>query len=118
MFNWLFANRRKSASVTPELTMRELAMRELAMRELAMKAKIAGKLRNYNADEDTTISEFSLADDEEGIKNTDKMTSVTDYDVWGQANPRETGKWNKEVRRKRHRTQISRHSTNPRKKNI
>ena len=34
---------------------------------------------------------FPLADDEKGIKNTDKMTSGTDYDVWGQANPRETG---------------------------
>ena len=102
MFNWLFAKRRKSASVTPDL----------AMRELATRAKIAYKLRNYNADEDTTISEFSLADDEKGIKTADKITSVTDYDVWGQANPRETGKWNKEVRRKRHRTQIRRHSTN------
>ena len=103
MFNWLFPNRRKSASVTPEL---------------ATRANIADKLRNYNADEDTTISEFSLADDDKGIKPTDKMTSATDYDVWGQANPRETGKWNKEVRRKRDRTQVSRHSTNPRQKNI
>jgi hypothetical protein len=108
MFNWLFPNRRKGASVTPELPMRELATR----------ANIADKLRNYNADEDTTISEFSLADDDKGIKPTDKITSVTDYDVWGQANPRETGKWNKEVRRKRDRTQVSRHSTNPRQKNI
>jgi hypothetical protein len=88
------------------------------MRELATRANIADKLRNYNADEDTTISEFSLADDDKGIKPTDKMTSATDYDVWGQANPRETGKWNKEVRRKRDRTQVSRHSTNPRQKNI
>ena len=118
MFNWLFTNRRKSASVTPELTKRELVKRELALRELGMKAKIAYKLRKYNADEDTTISEFSLADDEKGTKNTDKMTSVKDYDVWGQSNPRETGKWNKEVRRKRHRSQISRHSTNPRQKKI
>ena len=111
MFNWLFANRRMSASVTPKS----------AMRELATRASIAFKLRNYNADEDATISEFSLADDEKGIKTKGKVTSVTDYsvknyDVWGQANPRETGKWNKEVRRKRHRTQISRHSTNPRQK--
>lgn len=118
MFNWLFANRRKSGSVTPELTKRELVKRELALRELGMKAKIAYKLRKYNADEDTTISEFTLADDEKGTKHTDKMTSVTDYDVWGQSNPRETGKWNKEVRRKKHRTQISRHSTNPRQKKI
>lgn len=109
MFNWLFANRRKSDSVTPELTKREVAMRELAMR-----ANIADKLRNYNSEEDTTISEFSLADDEKGIKSTDEMTSVTDYDVWGQANPRETGKWNKEARRKTGRTRVSKHSTKPR----
>lgn len=104
MFNWLFANKRESASVTPES----------AMRELGMRASIADKLKNYNADEDTTISEFSLADDEKGIKSTDEMTSVTDYDVWGQANPRETGKWNKEARRKTGRTRVSKHSTKPR----
>jgi hypothetical protein len=103
MFNWLFPNRRKSASVTPEL---------------ATRSNIADKLRNYNADEDTTISEFSLADDEKGIKTTGKITPVTDYDVWGQANPKETGKWNKEVRQKRNRTQAGRHSINPRQKNI
>lgn len=33
-------------------------------RELAMRASIANKLRNYNSDEDTTISNFTLADDE------------------------------------------------------
>ncbi len=93
MFNWLFANRGKGASDAPELVMRELAMR----------ANIADKLRNYNADEDTTISEFSLADDEKGVKATGKRTPVTDYDVWGQANPGETGKWNKEARGKRNR---------------
>ncbi len=103
MFNWLFVNRRKGTSVAPELVMR---------------ANIADKLRNYNADEDTTISEFSLADDEKGIMATDKMTPVTDYDVWGQANPRETGKWNKEVRGKRGRTRASWHSANPRQKNM
>ncbi len=108
MFNWLFANKRESASVTPES----------AMRELGMRASIADKLKYYNADEDTTISEFSLADDEKGIKATGKITSVTDYDVWGQANPKETGKWNKEVRQERNRTQARRHSTNPRQKNI
>jgi hypothetical protein len=106
MFNWLFANKRESASVTPESTMRELGMR----------ASIADKLRNYNVDEDTTISEFSLADDDKGINTTGKITSVADYDVWGQANPKETGKWNKEVRQKRNRPQVGRHSINPRQK--
>jgi len=104
MFSWLFTNRKKSTSVTPKS----------AISELAMRANIVGKLRNYNADEDTTISEFSLADDVKGIKTTGKMTSVTDYDVWGQANPRETGKWNKEVRRKNNRLQVGKRSTNHR----
>ncbi|MCP4874704.1 MAG: hypothetical protein GY896_04415 [Gammaproteobacteria bacterium] len=108
MFNWLFANKRKSASVTPKSVMSELSMR----------ASIEGKLRNYNADEDTTISEFSLADDDQGIETAGKATTVSDYDVWGQANPKETGKWNKEVRQKRNRAQAGRHSINPRQKNI
>ena len=85
MFNWLFANRGKVASVT---------------HELAMRADIAGKLRNYNADEDTTISEFSLADDEKETKTTNKMTSVRNSDVWNQANPAEMGKWKKNDRQK------------------
>ena len=38
------------------------------MGELAMRATIAYKLRKYNADEDTTISEFSLADNEKKTK--------------------------------------------------
>ncbi len=85
MFNWIFGNRRKSTSVT---------------HEVAMSANIADKLRDYNADEDTTISEFSLADDENGKKTTSKMTSVRNFDVWNQANPGETGKWNKDDRQK------------------
>ena len=85
MFNWLFANRRKVASVTDEL---------------AMRANIAGKLSNYNADEDTTISEFSLADDEKEKKPTNKKTSDRNSDVWNQANPGETGKWKKNDRQK------------------
>jgi hypothetical protein len=81
MFDWLFTSSRKS---TPA----------------AMRANIADKLRDYNADEDTTISEFSLADDENGKKTTSKMTSVRNFDVWNQANPGETGKWNKDDRQK------------------
>ncbi len=81
MFNWLFANRRKSTPV---------------IQELAMRANIADKLRDYNADEDTTISEFTLADDEKGKKTANKVTRYCD--VWCQANPSESGKWNKEGR--------------------
>jgi len=96
MFKWLFANKRKSASATPVLSKREVAMSELAMR-----TNIADKLRSYNADEDTTASNFSLPDDEKEIKSAGKMHSIADGDVWGQANPGETGKWIKEVRRNR-----------------
>ncbi len=76
MFNWLLPNRGKDTSV---------------IGELAMRASIAYKLKNYNADEDTTISEFSLADDA-------KKTKAKKNDAWSQANPHETGKWKKENR--------------------
>jgi hypothetical protein len=104
MFNWLFANRRTSTPVTPKS----------AIRELAMRASIAVKLRNYNADEDTTISEFSLAGDRKTTENKGKIMSITDYDAWDKANPRETGKLNKEIRQNRTRMQVGRRSTNPR----
>lgn len=104
MFNWLFTSKRTSAPLTPKS----------AIKELSMRASIAAKLRNYNADEDTTISEFSLAGDKKAIENRGKNTSITHYDVWGQSNPRETGKCNKEIRQKRQRMGISRHSIKPR----
>jgi hypothetical protein len=50
------------------------------------------------ADEDTTISKFSLADDAKKTKATGKQTRVKENDAWSQANPRETGKWKKENR--------------------
>ena len=83
MFNWLFANSGKGASATHDLTIR---------------ANIADKLKSYNVDEDTTISEFSLADDKKERETTKKMASVRNFDVWNQANPGETGKWKKEDR--------------------
>ena len=84
MFNWLLPNRGKGTSVPDEL---------------AMRATMVNKLRNYNTAEDTTISEFSLANDAKKSKATDKPRQVGNSDVWSQANPRETGKWNKENRR-------------------
>ena len=83
MFNWLLSNRGKDTSV---------------ISELAMRAKIAYKLRNYNADEDTTISEFSLADDAKKTEATGKLMQAKKNDAWSQANPHETGKWKKENR--------------------
>ena len=104
MFNWLFASKRTSAPLTPKS----------AMKELAMRARIAAKLRNYNADEDTTISQFSLAGGKKVTATKSKFTSTADYDVWGKANPRETGKWNKEIRQSKKRTGAGRQSSKPR----
>ena len=83
MFNWLLPNRGKDTSV---------------IRTLAMRATIAYKLRKYNADEDTTISEFSLAYGEKRRKATGKLTLAIKSDAWSQANPREAGRWMKENR--------------------
>jgi hypothetical protein len=95
MFKWFFKRENQSETVDPELAIsRKSAIRS----ELAMRASIADKLRNYRADEDTTISKFTLADDEAERKHEMKLTQVKTRDAWGQANPGETGKWNKEDR--------------------
>lgn len=83
MFNWLLPNSRKNTS---------------AVGELAMRATIASKLRKYNADEDTTISEFSLANDTKKTPSTGKLMQGKKNDAWSQANPGEAGKWKKENR--------------------
>ena len=86
MFNWLFRNKKKEAA---------------ADLEAALNAKLADKLKNYNADEDISISDFSEVDfNENDEKTTDKKDRVKKEDMWGQANPSETGKSNKEDRRK------------------
>ena len=101
MFSWLFPQRRTSVPATPKS----------AVSDLAMRVRIAAKLRNYNADEDTTVSEFSLAGDKKPKEPNSNNTSTRDCDVWGQANPRETGKWNKEIRQNRKRVRVGRHPT-------
>ena len=83
MFNWLLPKRGNDNSV---------------IGELAMRATIAYKLRKYNADDDTTISEFSVADDGKKTKATGKLTQLKKNDAWSQANPHEAGKWKKENR--------------------
>ena len=101
MFKWLFKRGNKSETADPEPAIsRKSAIRS----ELAMRASITNKLRRYNADEDTTISKFTLTDDKAERKHEMKSTQVKTGDAWGQANPRETGKWNKEDRQKRGRT--------------
>ena len=83
MFDWLFAKREKGPSIPSEL---------------AMRANIANKLKSYKADEDTTISQFSLADEGKEPKAMSKTSPPGSSDVWGMANPGETGKWKREVR--------------------
>lgn len=83
MFNWLLPNSKKDTSVVGEL---------------ATRATIANKLRKYSADEDTTISEFSLANDTKKAQPTEKLKSGKMNDAWSQANPGEAGKWKKENR--------------------
>lgn len=83
MFNWLNPKWGESTSIPDEL---------------AMRTSIAHKLRKYNVDDDTTISEFSLADDGKKTNATGQMSEVIKNDAWSQVNPRETGKWKKENR--------------------
>ena len=83
MFDWLFAKREKGPSIPSEL---------------AMRANIANKLKSYKVEEDTTISQFSLADEGKEPKAMSKTSPLSGSDVWGLANPGETGKWKREVR--------------------
>lgn len=97
----LFRHRDKSAAAERKLALqRGLKRRRNSdlMDELALRANIADKLKNYKAEEDTTISNFTLADDEVERNLAKKPARRTNQDVWGQADPRETGRWKKENR--------------------
>ena len=83
MFNWLLPKRGKDTSV---------------IGELASRASIADKLSRYNADEDTTISEFFLAGDDKKSKATVNLSRKKRNDAWNEADPSETGRWKKENR--------------------
>ena len=92
MFKWFFKQENQQQTVS-----RKSAIRQ----DLATRASIANKLRNYKADEDTTISRFTLAEDPPKSKHRITSTRVKSGDPWGQANPGETGKWNREDRKLR-----------------
>lgn len=97
-----FKHRGKAATVEQKLAMqREMERRRLMelRRESAMRTNIANKLKSYNADEDTTISNFTLAEEDVERKLVTRSAGVKGQDVWGQANPRETGRWKKENRK-------------------
>lgn len=96
-----FKQRDKSAAVEQKLAIQRELKRRSATKshsESALRANIAAKLKNYHAEDDTTISNFTLADDELESNLVTKSTRSKGQDVWGQANPRETGRWKKENR--------------------
>lgn len=98
-----FKHRGKAATNEHKLAMQRDAERRRKIelrRETAMRANIANKLKDYRADEDTSISNFSLAEEEVERKLLKRPATVKGQDVWGQANPRETGRWKKENRKK------------------
>lgn len=106
MFKLLFKHRGKAAAVEQKLAMqREMERRrKMELRhESALKANIADKLKGYNAGDDTTISNFTLAEDEVERKLAGKSVASGSRDVWGQADPRETGRWKKENRMRKDR---------------
>ena len=98
MFKWFFKHENQTATDGREV---EMIRKSAIRRDLATRASIASKLRNYNAAEDTTTSKFTLADDGPERKRKPGSTGVKTRDPWGQANPRESGKWNKEDRKVR-----------------
>ena len=85
------------------------AKQTAAAHEAELNKRLAERLKNYNADEDDSVSNFSGIDFKE---NSDKTSEITNregnVDVWGQANPAETTQWNKGYQRKSDRQQIAR----------
>ena len=96
-----FRHRGKAATSEHKLAIQRDSERRRKMeirRETALRANIANKLKSYNAEEDTSISNFTLAENEVERKLY-KAPGAKGQDVWGQANPRETGRWKKENRK-------------------
>jgi hypothetical protein len=99
-----FKHRGKAATVEQKLAIQRDMKRRRVMelrRETALRANIANKLKSYNADDDTTISNFTLAEEEIERKLLNRPAVARGEDVWGQANPGETGRWKRENRKKR-----------------
>jgi hypothetical protein len=101
MFKFIFKHRGKAATVEQKLAMqREIERRRVMEQryESALRANIANKLKSYNVEEDTTISNFTLAEDEVERRLSNKPSVARGQDIWSQTNPRETGRWKKENR--------------------
>ena len=95
MFSWLFDNKRECVPESKRTS------------DQIVKAKIADKLKHYDAARDATTSDFSLPDAESGQKYTNELSPNENSDVWGQANPSDTGKWYREGRLIKERPGIS-----------
>ena len=96
-----FKHRDKAAKTAQKLAMQREMERRRARQpssDSTLRANIASKLKTYNAEEDTTISNFTLAEDEVERNLASKPARSANNDVWSQANPRETGRWKKENR--------------------
>ena len=94
MFNWLLGNRRKKAA---------------AKYKAELKAKLTDKLKNYNADEDISVSNFSEVNfNEIDKKTTGKKGGVKNVDSWQQANPSEIGRRKGDEKRQTRRRQLNR----------
>ena len=113
MLNWLLGKWRKKAAAGHEAELKA----KLADRfEAELKAKLADRLKNYIADEDISVSNFSEVNfNENDEKTTDKKDGVRNVDAWGQANLSETGKWNKDEKRQISRRQAKRRRGDRRK---
>ena len=101
MFKTLFRHRGKAATVEQKLAIqREMERRRKAelYSDTALRANIASKRKNYRADEDGTISNFTLAEDVVDRNLLNNSSASRGGDVWGQADPRESARWKKEDR--------------------
>jgi hypothetical protein len=107
MFNKLFRNREKEAEAEYEADLN--SKQAAAAHETELNARLAERLKSYNADEDDSITNFSEINFKE---NPDKTSDITDrggnVDAWRQANPTETSQWKKENRRNSDRRQTAR----------
>lgn len=103
MFKSFFKNRAKTPIEQKLALQREMHQQEKleARRELAMRANIVSKLKRYKAEEDTTISNFKLTEDEVERRLSNRPASAQCQDIWGKANPKEIGHWKKENRNQR-----------------
>ena len=98
MFNWFF---KPAKQVDTSARDKAISRKATTRDELAVRASIAAKLQNYDSSQDTNTSHFTLGDDKPGNKRESTLSHIAVKDAWGQADPREAGRWKKENRRMR-----------------